>query len=155
MINEFFYGNIKFVWRQNLCDKTLAVIFGSYCRILKRRSGSSSFFIVFFFISSFFPFKFVVTNKFNFRNFIIFRTLCVDFLRNIWERTLMKQIVRSFYVRDLCLCVYSISNCADQQPETTEIKFNVISLLQLNFQLQTALFHCPPRGVRKKMGKLI
>lgn len=89
MINEFFYAAIKFVWRRNLYDKTLAVILLEkkiifLAHIVECDGEASSFLPLSFdkfaeekfshlslhFI--FLLFKFVVTNKFNYK-FLSFR----------------------------------------------------------------------------------
>lgn len=85
MINEFFLCfAIKFVWRRNLCDKTLAVIpkkfflFGSYCWMWRRRAATSWLWVfllsfhkmahsLHFVLPPVLLFKFVVTNKFNYK----------------------------------------------------------------------------------------
>lgn len=128
MINEFFNVAIKFVWRQNTFDKTLAVMLMKFLahvaiyemlrRERKRKNGklstiSSSFSIVFreeiSFIFLIISFQFFVTNKFNYK----ILSFCVYFhsFENNSQRkkrtkeTLMKQIVkRAFLWTKLFMC---------------------------------------------------
>lgn len=156
MINEFFYAAIKFVWRQNLCDKTLAVIllkkFGSCSWAQRERRFTFlprlllSFDIYFrgeffpsslhFILPSFPLVKFIVTNKFNYK----FLSFPIYSRAKSVNEADCKKLLCARFLFSLFMCLWHLAKRSHQlPPEITEIKFNVS--LQLNSQLQT-VFQC-------------
>lgn len=125
---------IKFVWRRNLCDKTLAVIPKKFWLILLNVTQTRALvvFLAWVFLcllinwhifasfhSSFVLLsKFVVTNKFNYKNnLIIFCSI-----RTLSEGAVMKQIVKSFYLHILFLplfmCLWHLEYCLSLDQRT-------------------------------------